>query len=235
MTTDVESREKSMPYSDQGLRRSQVFDQLDENLRSAVERLARPVRLEQNQILFMQSDPGDALYIVDEGRVEISVMSEGGKKLTLNEMRPGDVFGEIAVLDGGPRTATATTLAPCILRRIDRSEFRESLGKNGALGAALIEVLCARLRWVSQQVEDLAMLDIQGRLASKLLMLHEKFADDEGVLHLSQSELADFVGGRRESTNKILQDWRTNGLIELSRRAIRVRDRERLADFAMPD
>lgn len=224
-----------MANSEAGLHRSQVFDQLDEELRSAVEQLTKPVRLQQNQVLFLQSDPGDALYIVDEGRVEISVMSESGKKLTLNEMRPGDVFGEIAVLDGGPRTATATTLTPCVLRRIDRAEFRESLRKNGALGAALIEVLCARLRWVSQQVEDLAMLDIQGRLASKLLMLHENFADDQGVLHLSQSELADFVGGRRESTNKILQDWRAKGLIELSRRAIRVCDRERLADFAIAD
>lgn len=217
---------------DLGLGRSKFFDELGDDVASILKEFSKPVRLGSNETLFFQGDPGDALYIVEEGRVEISVLSDAGRKLTLNEMRPGDVFGEIAVLDGGPRTATATTLGATVMRRVRRADFLEALNEDGDLAAALIELLCARLRWVIQQVEDLAMLDIQSRLASKLLLLHEKFADDLGVLHLSQSELADFIGGTRESTNKFLQEWRAKGLIELSRRSIRIRDRESLASIS---
>lgn len=84
-----------MADSDLKLAGSQLFNELDESLVSAVEALSRTVRLEQKKVLFQQSDPGDALYIVEEGRVEISVTSESGKKYTLNEMRPGDVFSTL--------------------------------------------------------------------------------------------------------------------------------------------
>jgi len=208
---------------------------LGEDGLSTIERQATRIKFRPNEVVFFQDDPGDAFYIVEEGRIEISVTSASGKKLTMNELRSGDVFGEVAVLDGGPRTATATCLTASVLARIDGAAFKEYLHANGPLGAALIEILCARLRWVSQQVEDLALHDIEGRLARKLLLLQERFADDEGVLHVSQSELADFIGGTRESTNKFLRQWQRKGVIELSRRSIRVCRHDRLAGISLAD
>jgi len=217
-----------MSQANQILSRSILAVALGEEGLSTIERGATRVKFRANEVVFFQDDPGDAIYIVEEGRIEISVVSANGKKLTLNEMRPGDFLGEIAALDGGLRTATATSLSTSVLTKIDAMAFKECLQEHGPLGVVIIEILCARLRWVSQQVEDLALHDIEGRLASKLLLLHEKFADDHGILHVSQNELADFIGGTRESTNKFLRQWQQNGVIELSRRSIRVCKHDKL-------
>lgn len=222
-----------MPQANPILSRSTLFLALGEDGLATIERRANRVKFGTNEVIFFQDDPGDALYIVEDGRIEISVTATNGKKLTLNEMRDGDVFGEIAVLDGGQRTATATSLTDSVLTKIGRADFMACVREHGALGAALIEILCARLRWVSQQVEDLALHDIEGRLASRLLLLDKKFADERGVLHLTQNELADFIGGSRESTNKFLRQWQQKGVIELSRRSIRVCSHDRLAGISM--
>lgn len=224
-----------MAQANQILSRSILSMALGEDGLSVIERSATQVKFRPNEVVFFQDDPGDALYIVEDGRIEISVTSANGKKLTLNEMRSGDVFGEIAALDGGRRTATATCLSDSVVAKIDGAAFKECLKANGPLGAIIIEILCARLRWVSQQVEDLALHDIEGRLASKLLLLHAKFADENGVLHVSQNELADFVGGTRESTNKFLRQWQRKGVIELSRRSIRVCEHEKLEGISMAE
>ena len=187
------------------------------------------VSLTAGQNLFFQHDPGDAIYIVKFGAIEINIMSRDGKKLSLNVMQAGDVFGEIAALDGGLRTATATAVEPSELLRLDRAKMFQLIGQHPDLAMDFFQVLCARLRWVSQQVEDMALLDIEGRLANRLLILHRKFADPEGTLHLSQSELADFLGVTRESINKILQTWRANDLITLSRGSVRVCNPDGLA------
>ncbi len=218
--------------SGHGLKRSHLIGQLSTESLGHLGALANRVELEKGEVLFFQEDPGDSIYIVDSGVVEISILSVSGKKLALNVMRPPDVFGEIAALDGGPRTATATTLERSTLLRFDRADIMAEIKKRPELAADLIQILCARLRWVSQQVEDLAMLNIEGRLASRLLILHRKFSDKYGKLYLSQSELADFLGATRESINKILQEWRANGLIELSRGAVKVCDQRSLADIA---
>ena len=232
-SSDMLSQGETMSRSNRTLSRSTLSQALGEDEFATIERRAKRVTFRPNEIIFLQDDSDDALYIVEEGRIEISVTSASGKKLTLNEMRAGDVFGEIASLDGSPRTATATSLSDSVLARISGREFRECLRANGNLGAAIIEILCTRLRWVNQQVRDLALHDIEGRLASRLLLLDERFADEAGVLHISQNELADFIGGTRESTNKLLRQWQQKGLIELSRRSIRVHKRDALANMSV--
>lgn len=158
--------------------------------------------------------------------------SESGKKLSLNVMRPPDVFGEIAALDGGARTANATVLEPTSLLKFKRSHIVNTIRNHPETAIDLIEILCQRLRWITQQVEDLAMLDIESRLANRLAILHRKFADSEGVLHLSQQEIADFLGVTRESINKILQRWKTDGIVKLTRGSIQVARSERLEAIA---
>ena len=119
-----------------------------------------------------------------------------------------------------------------MLRRIGRSELLELFRDDPDIAAELVGILCARLRWISQQVEDLALLNVEGRVASRLIILHRKFSDASGQLHISQSELADFLGITRETTNKVLQSWRAAGLIDLSRGAIRICNHHALSEVA---
>lgn len=218
--------------ANQLLRRSRLIGDLSQASLSYLGQLAKRVELATGATLFLQDDPGTDLYIVEAGSVEISILSETGKKLSLNIMGPLDVFGEIAALDGGPRTATASALEATSLLRINLSDVHQAIREHPEIAIDLISVLCKRLRWVSQQVEDLALLDIEGRLARRLLILHNKFSDNNDVIQLSQSELADFLAATRESINKVLQTWRAAGLIELTRGAVRVRDQSGLALIA---
>lgn len=217
------------------LRRSDLIGDLSAESLDYLGDIVERIDLERNAVLFFQDDPGDGVYVVESGSVEISILSPSGKKLSLNVMRPPDVFGEIAALDGGPRTATATCLEDTALLRFGRRRLREAMLEQPEIAVDLIAILCARLRWVSQQVEDLAIRNLEGRLARRLLILHHKFSDEMGNLQLSQSELADFLGVTRESTNKTLQTWRSRGLITLSRGSIRIIKLDDLANVATPE
>lgn len=194
--------------------------------------VAQRVRYASGRTLFAQGEPGKDLYIVERGAVEISVLSANGKKLSLNIMRVGDAFGEIAMLDDGVRTANATVIESATLLRASRSDLDALMKKDPELAAELIAMLCSRLRWVSQLVEDLGLLGIRERLASRLIVLDGVFPERRGDLPLSQSELADFLGATRESINKALRTWQAEGLIRLSRGSIRILDRARLAGHA---
>ena len=121
---------------------SQIIDHLSKANQEILLAMATPTRLEKGQTLFIQHDAGDAIYIIDSGAIEISVSSASGKKLSLNVMRSNDVFGEIAALDGGVRTATATATEETVLLRIDRKHILQLLKQNPDLAVDLICVLC---------------------------------------------------------------------------------------------
>ena len=211
---------------------SLLFDNLSPESASNLEALATTFNLDEGETLFVQGDDGDALYIVVSGRVEISTMSIGGKKLSLNIMKPEDVFGEIAAIDGGPRTATATTLETTTLRRISRADILGLLLREPDVATDLISVLCDRVRWVSQQVEDFGLHGIECRLAHRLLLLDHKISSDSGQFNISQNDLADFLGASRESVNKVLQLWVARGFIELSRGSISILMRDAIEEIA---
>jgi len=211
------------------LERAQLFDELSPCVLDQIAGLAMIRTYAGDAILFRQCDPGDALYIVESGLVEISFIGPSGRKLVLNYMHAGDVFGEIALLDGGERTATATTVGPSTLYRIARSDALALLADKPEVAAELIHVLCRRLRWISSQLEDRALLPIPARTAKKLLLLVERMDALNGHLEISQNDLADIVGATRESVNRTLSQWRDLGWIELARGTIRVKNVDDLA------
>ena len=180
--------------------------------------------------IFAKGSPGQSMMAVLRGSVKITSPSFDGKELIFNIIGPGDVFGEIALLDGGERTADAIALTDCELLVIYRRDFLPFLHRRPEIAVMLLETLCRRLRHTSEQVEDLSFVALGSRVAKALLWLAraEGTAADRPLLHITQRELGNMVGGARESVNRQLQAWQKAGLIELGTGSISIRDREGL-------
>ena len=161
------------------------------------------------------------------GRIRISTGTAEGREIFLNIMEPGDTFGEIALLDGGTRTATATAIEAAELVSIRREPFFELLEREPKAALELLRLCGERLRWTSGLLEDAAFLDAPARLAKRLLSLGELHGEDSAggrTVRISQEELANFLGASRQSVNEQLQDWKTRGWVALGRGTVTVRD-----------
>jgi len=193
---------------------------LEELLAQAVAR-----DLGQAEVLFRAGEPGGQLFAVLEGQVRIFVAGAGGAEITLNLLGPGEVFGEIAMLDGAERTASAAALEPSRLLQLRRESVLAAMRHHPELAERIVLLLCRRLRWTSEQIEDSAFLPLAARLAKRLLALTDNGAER---LRLSQRDLAALVGASREAVNKLLAQWRLDGLIRQRRQDLRVLDAEAL-------
>jgi CRP-like cAMP-binding protein len=159
--------------------------------------------------------------------VRISASSAGGREVFLNIMEPGDTFGEIALLDGRPRTASASATAPSDLLIIRREQFLSLLAHEPVLTEHLLRLLCSRLRWVSGFAEESALLSVPARLARRLLSLGRLHGRETGKgieLKVSQDEMARFLGLSRQIVNHHLQSWRENRWVDLGRGRIIILD-----------
>jgi CRP/FNR family cyclic AMP-dependent transcriptional regulator len=219
------------------LERNRLFRGLSPATIQQVAALAIRRPYEQDTIIFSQGDPGDALYGVVTGKVRISASTREGKEMFLNIMEPGDTFGEIALLDGNPRTATATTTAACELMIIPRAQFLALLQREPALAIHLLQLLCQRIRWTSGQAEDSALLSVPNRLARRLLSLaklHGQRAPGGVQLIISQEEMGRFLGISRQAVNQYLQEWRAQGWVDVGRGKVTVLDESALQTMVSP-
>ncbi|WP_299970160.1 Crp/Fnr family transcriptional regulator [uncultured Roseobacter sp.] len=197
-----------------------------------LESVATDVSLAEGQTLFEQGDDGDTLYAIVSGALEFSVLSQEGRKLSLDVMRPGALFGEIALFDPGARTATVTALEQARLRGVRNADVRRAIRKAPDLGLDMIQLAGQRMRWMNSQLNEQVFLPMSARLARKILYLTLDGSRHLSILPLSQSELAEFVGATREAVSKTLSLWRRAGVIEASRGGVRVLDREALQAMA---
>ncbi len=221
----------------EALRRNELLGQLEPGEMDEFLSLATVEQFDVDQVIFQKSDPGDSLYAVVGGRVGITTESDAGKAIILNMMKTGDVLGEIALLDGKPRTANAIALERSELLRIDRADFMPFLERHPRLAIRLMGVLCDRLRWTSDIIEDTIFLDIPHRLAKRLMTLATQYgrSTKQGLLidlRLSQEDLGQMLGSTRESINKGLKLLEHKGLIEVHGGYIRLLDRNALERFA---
>lgn len=182
------------------------------------------LKLNKGETLFEQGDFDDQLYVLDSGLLEVSVYSASGRKLSLNQMGPESVFGEIAIFDPGPRTARIEALEPCVLRAIGQKAILEEMASQPGLSRMFLRLAGQRMRWMNKQVQEQVFLTPAARMASKLIHL----IGDEDAVSMSQSDLADFVGVTREVVSKTLSLWKREGIVEVSRGRIAVLDREAL-------
>lgn len=186
----------------------------------------------KGNIVFAQGDEPDALYGVISGRVRISASGKSGQEVFLSLMEPGDTFGEIAVMDGLPRTASATAVELTTLLAIRRDDFVHLLNNEPTVTQHVLRLLCQRLRWTSELIEESAFLDGAARVAKRLMTLaalHGRRDSSNRIeFQISQEELAHFLGISRQIVNQHLRDWQRDRLVTLGRGRITIVDAEAL-------
>ena len=192
-------------------------------------------RVTRGSTIFAKGDPGTGLMGVLAGTVKVSVASADGKDIVLNLFHEGEVFGEIALLDGRPRTADATAMSDCDLVVIERRDFVPFLSGHPDVMLKFIEILCSRLRRTSEQVQDITFLNLPTRLAKTLLQLTaaEDGSTTPRKAAVTQREISQMIGISRESTNKQLRAWAKRGWIRLERGGVNVVAPDKLAAIAI--
>ncbi|MBW8903510.1 MAG: Crp/Fnr family transcriptional regulator [Bradyrhizobium sp.] len=204
------------------LRKHPIFCELAPEALDQLCRYAKYATLKRGATIFAKWDPGSSLVAVLSGTVKISVSSPDGRSAILNLIGPGETFGEVAVLDGKARTADCTANTNCEIFVIDRRDFLPFVRSHPALAMKFIELLCTRLRWTSDQVEQVILQDLPGRLASALIRLTEKhkLAPTGRMIAITQQEISEMVGMTRESINKQLRIWAMRNWVRLEHGAI---------------
>ena len=191
-------------------------------------------RFRRNEVIYHQGDPGDSLHIVAAGAIKIVLPSSEGEEAIIATLRPGDFHGELAILDGEPRSATATAVEPSEDLVLPRPVFIELLDTVPGLRDALLAGLSKELRRLTGHVEELHFLDLAGRLATRLARLAEEAQrDSHGEVALdwpyTQSDLAAMIGGTRQSVNRLLSELVEEGLLRIERDLLVIVDVQRLA------
>jgi CRP/FNR family cyclic AMP-dependent transcriptional regulator len=211
------------------LRRHPILGALWDGEAGALLWSARCRMVAAGEIVFLRDDPTDGLYGVLSGSVLIVVDSAEGKELVLNKHGAGEFFGEVSLLDGEGRSATAVAYEPSRLVHIDRDRLLAFLKQRPDALMRIVKLLCARMRRVTRMVEESIFLDVSTRLARQIVALtdarvptHEHAAT--ATLHLSQNDLARMLGVSREIIGKQLTAWRDSGVVELGRRRLTIRD-----------
>lgn len=214
------------------LRGSALFEGVDEAALGEIARQLRQRRFRRNDIIFHEGDPGDALHIVGSGAVKIMLSSSDGEEAIIATLRSGDFFGELALLDGAPRSATAVAIEASETWSLPRAAFHELLDRDPALRDSLLAGLAGELRRLTRQVEELHFLDLAGRLAMRLARLARDADEGSRDVRLdwpyTQSDLAAMIGGTRQSVNKLLADLVERDLVIIERDTLVVRDVEAL-------
>jgi CRP-like cAMP-binding protein len=188
-------------------------------------------RFRRGETVFHVGDPGDALFIVVSGSIKITLPAETGDEAILATLRPGDFFGELALLDGAPRSATAIAIEATEMYMLPRDQFRELIASEPIMRDTVLATLAAEVRRLTHHVEELHFLDITGRLASRLARLAGESGAtrlDDGTVRLpgplTQGDLAAMIGCTRQSVNKLLGMFTDDGMIRLERDRIVILD-----------
>ena len=210
-----------------------IFSQLEAGELDTLSTMLASRAFQSGDVIFQQDDPGDRLYLVVEGTVKISIVSQDGRESDIALLQAGDCFGEMSVLDGGLRSATATAAAPTQTMTLSREDFLAFLGEHTQVGAQIIRLLVSRLRATDQMMGDMLFLDIPTRVARKLLDLAQMYPDslDEmgrPSLAVRHRELSMMVGASREAVTRALTMYRRMGLLTTSHRKITITDLEDL-------
>ncbi len=206
-----------------------LFADLGADALNRIAALCHTQHLASGETLFQKGDAGNALFGIRRGQIRIETGASDGTRLTLNFQGAGDLFGEIAVLDGRTRSADAVAAEATEMFVLRREDLLAYLEREPKVAIRLIELLCARLRQVSERMEELMLQPLPVRMARRLCALAEDYGSE---VHISQEQLGIYVGAARESINRQLQQWRRDGILELKRGRIELLNLKKLASEA---
>jgi CRP-like cAMP-binding protein len=216
------------------LRKTPLFSGLGPSELAAVAALAQRKRYAARQIVVQQTDPSDELFVIVEGRLKVVSAGADGRDTALAIMGPGEVIGEVPLLDGSPRSATVAALEPCELLVIRREPFLKLLESSPRIAIELLRVLAMRLRRLTERSEDIAFLRVGERLAKRIVGLAGEYGEKtkDGstriTVKLSQQEIGELVNATRESANKHIKAWEDEGLVSQESGHIVIRDLDAL-------
>lgn len=209
------------------LARTPLFAALPETDLAALAARAQERRMHRGETLFQRGDPGSAMLAILAGEVRISLAAAAGREQVLRVLRAGEVFGEIALLDGRPRSADAVALTSGRLLVLERRHLLARLQADAALALRIIAILCERLRATDAQLGAMLFHDAETRLAATLLSLSQ--VHRQRRVDVTQSMLGEIVGASRETVNRKLRGWEQSGVVTLSPGRIVLRDPKALA------
>jgi CRP/FNR family transcriptional regulator, cyclic AMP receptor protein len=227
LLVDVAVKDAEHPQIADALRRVPLFAPLTAEQIAELARMARRQRFGRDEVVFYQGDSGDTFYVILSGQVKVSVSSPEGQEAILVMLDAGESFGELALLDEQPRSATIEATRPTEVLVMRKDEFHRLIHHHPDIALSLLRVMTKRLRDTDQLVQDAAFLDVAERLAKKLLALLESHGrpSDRGVdldIHLTQQDLAAMIGATRESVNKQLGAFRDRGILSVDRQRITI-------------
>jgi CRP/FNR family transcriptional regulator, cyclic AMP receptor protein len=215
------------------LARTELFHGIDEATRRRIAEHVVEQVVERGQCLFVQDAPGNSMYVLAKGAVKLYVSSRDGGIVELVRHQPPATFGEVALLDGGPRSASAEAVEHSTLLVVTRADLLRLLRSDEQVAEALLRTLGAMVRRTTRQVTDLVFLDLQARVARQLLLLAD---DGPGgrTRQVTQAELATMVGGARQTVNQALRALEAHGYIRADGRVFQILDRQRLEELIKP-
>ena len=210
------------------LQRLRLLDVLSDSQKRTMERLTRMTEVKRRQRIYLPGDSSDQIFLLKAGVVKIAALGVEGREIILAFLYPGDVFGELAVVDENPRDHLAEAYEDSVICAVDRDVFLRMMRETPELGYQVTKLMGFRLRTFRSRLEELLYRSAHARVAHTLVDLATQrgVPDAEGVvipLRLSQRDIANLVGLTRETVNFVLKDFRLQGLIETDRRSIRIK------------
>lgn len=203
-------------------------------------RLAESVQLlevRRRHVMYLPGDPGRAVYFLSSGRVKISKVTRDGKELTLDYRSPGELFGELCLIDGGPREEMAEAMDSSLIAEVERNQFERLIQREGIVGYRLSKILAQRRRDIENKLENLIFKDVNAKLAELLLRLASEYGVDDSrgtlvALKITHQEMANLIGSTRETVSLTLSQFKRSGLIQTDGRKVILADREGLRALA---
>lgn len=190
------------------------------------EELASRMRVRQfarNEVVFHREDPSGHFFAIVAGTVKLAAQDDSGREVVIAILRGGDVFGELELFDDLPRSVTVTSITETQVLALARNDFFEVLERHPRAMRFMLTLLARTIRDTSRRIEDLVFLDLPSRVAKSLLDLRSAHGSN-GEIHLTQDDIAAFVGATRASVNRVLADLEQQGIIEIGRRHIGIKD-----------
>ncbi len=205
------------------LKKVPLFESLSDEELEAVGQVVKLKSFPKNTILFSEGDESDSFYVICEGRVNVGINDEEGKEIILSRLGPNEYFGEMALMDGEPRSAFVMTKDACRMMIISKSDFKKILSSKHEVMLNLLKELQRRLREANKKIESLALMDVYGRVARLLIQLAG--GSDPGVQikdKLTHQEIASMVGASREMVSRVIKDLTNDGYISIRRKRITI-------------